>query len=448
MALLRVPNFDRQGLFQSLNKLLGQAKTEAPDNLQPLLGMIMVDIKNFTSINRVYDFKHGDLLLYFVFQRLAEYTASKDCVFRVGSDEFAVIVPQLESSGRIVLEANNLLDTLRQPYEWQGQEISVDVSLGCIAMSAVGTTAERLLSSAEHMLQRAKLENHSICFGTDSEAERDDSTWLLEQDLLRAMHNNELDMVFQPKMDLQSGTPTHAEALLRWEHPERGYISPDFLVEMVARLNREFELTKWVLHTALRRIKQWPDRWGLNGVAVNIPANIVQHADFCQLVDDSLHIWQVQPRQLTLEITENAIMENQQASFSNLDYLKGRGVKISIDDFGTGYSSLQYFKTIPATELKIDQSFVLNMADNNDDRNIAESIIQLAHRFGLKVVAEGVEDGEVLRELKDLGCDYAQGYFISRPLSHERYCEWLAGYQVNREQGTGNREQGTMNNEQ
>lgn len=423
MALLRVPDSNRPALFTALNSTI-----EASKSREGLVGLILLDIKHFTSINRVYDFSCGDLLLFSLFQRLTEHAEDVNHLHRLGNDEFALIIPRLENSGQIVLEANAVLESARQPYEWRRQEISLDVNVGCIALSADVATGERLLSGAEHLLQRAKLENRSICYGQETQADDDNSAWLLEQDLLRAMHNNELDMVFQPKIDLHSGGPAHAEALLRWRHPDQGDISPAFLVQMVNRLNRDFELTKWALHTALRRVKQWPGRWGTNGVAVNIPANIVHHPDFCQLVEDSLHIWRVKPQQLTLEITENAIMENKLASFANLDHLKRMGIGISIDDFGTGYSSLEYFKTIPATELKIDQSFVLNMAANHDDRNIAQLIIQLAHRFGLTVVAEGVEHSEVLDQLRELGCDYAQGFFISHPLSHDKYCEWLEQY--------------------
>lgn len=424
MALLRVPDSNRPELFRALN-----SSVEAAKNRKLLIGLILVDIKNFTSVNRVYDFSCGDLLLFSIFQRLTAHARETHCLHRLGNDEFALIFPELETRGQIVVEASSILEKLRQPYEWRQQEINVDVNLGCIVLPAATTTGEGLLSSAENLLQRAKLENRSVCYGQESQADEQNSLWLLEQDLLRAMHGNHLDMVFQPKIDLHSGAPAHAEALLRWRHPDQGYISPSFLIEMISRLNRDFELTKWALHTALRRLKQWPEPWGMNGVAVNIPANIVHNPDFCPLVEDSLHLWRVKPEQLTLEITENAIMENKQSSFDNLDYLKRSGIKISIDDFGTGYSSLEYFKNIPATELKIDQSFVLNMAANHDDRNIAQLIIQLAHRFGLKVVAEGVEHGKVLEELRELGCDYAQGYFISYPISHEKYCEWLQQYQ-------------------
>jgi len=425
LALLSVPACDRTGLFQSLNQYLGVAKSK-----QCHIGLILLDIKNFTSVNRVYDFKYGDLILYFMSERLVKNAKGPACLFRLGSDEFALIVPELGNASEIVVEANHILDQMRQPFFWRDQEINVDVNVGCIALKADRTNVEQLLSSSEHLLQRAKMESRPLCYATEAQHESEDFIWQLEQELIHALHNNELQMVYQPKINLHTGEPSHAEALMRWHHPTKGPISPSYLVEMITRLSREFELTKWALHTALRRVKDWPDLWGGNGVAVNIPANIVHHPDFRRLVEDSLILWKVKPHQLTLEITENAILEDQQAGYSNLDYLKSRGINISIDDFGTGYSSLQYFKTIPATELKIDQSFVLNMAANDGDRNIAQLIIELAHRFGLKVVAEGVEHEEVLEELKRLGCDYAQGYYISYPLPAGEYVRWLKEYQI------------------
>ncbi|GAB1256548.1 hypothetical protein NBRC116494_10500 [Aurantivibrio plasticivorans] len=423
MALLSVPPSDRFGLFKSLGDYV-----LASNKAGVCVGLLLVDIKNFTSVNRVFDFKYGDLVLYFMSQRLAECVDHANCFYRVGSDEFAIIVPALSNPSEIVIEANSVLDKLRMPFFWQDKEINVDVNMGCIALPADRTSPEELLSSCEHLLQRAKLENRTLCYATESQHGDDDDIWQLEQELLGALHNNELTMVFQPKIDLNTGKPTHAEALLRWTHPTRGAIAPSFLVDMIARLSREFELTKWVLHTALRQVNQWPTDWGANGVAVNIPANIVHHPDFRQLVEDAIRLWRIEPSQLTLEITESAIFEDQQGGYNNLSYLKGRGIEISIDDFGTGYSSLQYFKTIPATELKIDQSFVLNMANSQGDRNIAQLIIDLAHRFGLRVVAEGVETIDVLDELRRLGCDYAQGFFISRPVSSNDYATWLSEY--------------------
>lgn len=424
MPLQRVPDSNRPALFQAINATLAEAKQR-----NCYVGLVLVDIKNFTSVNRVFNYSHGDVILFLLNERLKQIAGRDDCVFRYGSDEFALILPYLESGSNIVLQASRILDQVREPYLWHEREFSFDVNLGCIALPAVGTTADELLGSAEHLLQKAKKDKRSMAFDTQVQRQDDDYVWILEQDLLRALHNNELALQFQPKIDLASGRPIHAEALLRWHHPSKGTIATSFIIEMIARLNREFELTKWVLNAALRQMMGWSGKWGENGVAINIPANLVHHPEFRQLVDDAVHLWKVKPQQLTLEITETAIIEDEQAGFNNLAYFKDRGIGVSIDDFGTGYSSLEYFKSIPATELKIDQSFVINMAHSSDDYNIARLIIDLAHRFNLKVVAEGVESGSALHKLKQLGCDYAQGFFISKPISSESYDHWLQTYE-------------------
>lgn len=424
MALQQVPSVDRLGLFKALNHYLALA---APN--KTYMGLILVDVKNFTAVNRVFNYGHGDVVLFSLQQRLKEIADAENCVYRVGNDEFALILPSLESGASVVLKGNAVLEHVREPYLWNGQEFSFDAHIGCIALPADTTKPDQLLSGGERLLQKAKREQHSLGFATEVQNQEDDFVWMLEQDLLQALHNNELSLHFQPKIEVATGKPVPAEALLRWQHPEKGNISPSFIIEMITRLNREFELTKWVLSSALRQLKSWPTKWGEGGVAVNIPANLVHHPEFRQLVDDSLHLWQVKPEQLTLEITENAIVEDKQAGFNNLTYFKGQGINVSIDDFGTGFSSLEYFKSIPATELKIDKSFVINMSENSDDYNITKLIIDLAHRFKLRVVAEGVESMEALVKLKALGCNYAQGYFISKSLTADDYSAWLNTYE-------------------
>jgi len=185
------------------------------------------------------------------------------------------------------------------------------------------------------------------------------------------------------------------------------------------------DLTKFVINFALRQLTKWPQQYGEMGVAVNIPANIIHHQMMHDIIADAISIWGINPACLTLEITESAVIVDQESSFRNLQSLRDTGVRISIDDFGTGYSSLQYFKHIPADELKIDKSFVMPMAYDTDNLNIINLIIQLAHSFNIQVVAEGVEDEKSLQLLEKLGCDYAQGYHILRPVPNDDFVAWL-----------------------
>ena len=212
---------------------------------------------------------------------------------------------------------------------------------------------------------------------------------------------------------------------MRWFHPERGPVRPDIFIGMAERIGKIEDLTWFALNTSLRQLREWPiDGYPFN-VAINVTPQIVQKEEFSQLVANALEVWDVDPGQLTVEVTETALMDKPEASFRTLNALKDRGVRISIDDFGTGYSSLAYFKNIPATELKIDRSFVFKMLDNPGDRRIVQTVIDLAHNFGLKVVAEGIENSETHAALVAMGCDSAQGYHYSKPLSHADLCRWL-----------------------
>ncbi|HEY9135941.1 MAG TPA: EAL domain-containing protein, partial [Pseudomonadales bacterium] len=249
-----------------------------------------------------------------------------------------------------------------------------------------------------------------------------------EGELHDALTKNTMELFYQPKVDLRSGKPTHAEALVRWTSPSSGPISPLIFVPIIEQIGRMEDLTKWAVNTALRQLKEWPSLWGDLSVAVNVCPSLVDDPELLSFVSNAITIWDVDPSRLTLEITEGSIIQDPESSFSNLSNIKNKGVKISIDDFGTGYSSLAYFKNIPANELKIDKSFVFHMLENEGDKHITHVISDLAHKFNLSVVAEGVETKEILYALIDAHCDYAQGFYFSKPLPQGQFIEWLNKY--------------------
>ena len=216
-----------------------------------------------------------------------------------------------------------------------------------------------------------------------------------------------------------------AEALIRWENKERGFIRPDIFIPIAEQSGQIQDITWWSLNTALRHAMEWPKPWKPLKVAVNISAKILKDLAFVDSVRSALSVWGVSPEQLILEITESALMEDTSRSFITLEELKAIGVGISIDDFGTGYSSMAYFKNIPANELKIDQSFVFHMLSNAMDQHVVNTIIELAHGFDLKVVAEGIENVETFEALKELNCDVAQGYHVARPMPQKEFIQWL-----------------------
>lgn len=280
------------------------------------------------------------------------------------------------------------------------------------------------LARAESSLTRVKQGNAleiDALIGEEDDAQEET---VLEQHFSEALYDNAFDLYFQPKVDLQTGRVSSAEALIRWHLPGYGAVSPERVVQLAEAAGQTYELTRWVVNRALRAMREWRDTVALP-VAVNVPAGLVNSPDLANMLHGALSIWGVEPSMLTVEVTEGAVIEDKEAGFDNLQLLRELGMGLSIDDFGTGYSSLSYFKHIPATEIKIDQSFVRRILNDPQDRALVGIIIEIAHLFDFSVVAEGVEDVETLQCLRELGCDIAQGYLYSRPLPEQELLDWL-----------------------
>jgi diguanylate cyclase (GGDEF)-like protein len=414
-----------RGYFaQALSELIRSAKND-----DRMMAVLMVDLQRFSRVNRLYGYEVGDTFLKEIHGRLLEFSPSGAVVARVGNDEFAIALTQLPNINLLTLAANKVLRIIEQSLSINGHQHSFSANIGTAVFPDHGTDAEDLMLAADRALAEAKKSNVQVVFSETAES-LSAGNWDMERALHKAIEDNDLEFNFQPKVDLRTGKPSQVEALLRWRHEEKGDISPELFVPIAEQSGKLVELTRWVLNNALRCSREWPGKWGALSVAVNISAHHVHYSELSDLVNGALRIWGKLPESLILEITESAIMEDKESAFANLSSIKDTGVKISIDDFGTGYSSLEYFKTIPANELKIDKSFVANMFNDPADQNIVEVIITLAHKFGLSVVAEGVEDQRTLRKLTEMGCDYAQGYYLSRPLPQEEFMDWLENYQA------------------
>jgi len=274
-------------------------------------------------------------------------------------------------------------------------------------------------------LSQVKLEGVQRIEDVLSEDGGDSTLGRVEQSLVEALQDNAFELYYQPKVELLTGTLKGAECLLRWQSPEGEFVSPDLIVEWAESAGRSYELTKWVVHKTLRQLREWQDTLDI-GLALNIPATLAGDPDLPALLRDAIGIWGVDPARVTVELTERAFIEDKQSGYDNLLKLGELGVNISIDDFGTGYSSLSYFKHIPATELKIDKSFIDSMLVDTQDMELVKIIINIAHQFGMTVVAEGVEDSESLHSLRELGCDIAQGYYLAKPLPADEFEAWAA----------------------
>ena len=414
-----LPEIERALFIRALTHSVDAAREDSSN-----LGLLLIDLTNLSRINHHHGYRTGDLMLAASYRELLGVSKLPDTVFRVGSHRFAFILPALANPAFIALALNRVTRLLEGELFVDTGMVSVDLKVGVTVNRGGHRDAMAMLALAEASLTHVKMGgDHRIeaLLAEDSVGEAD---YQLEQRFARALRDNDFDMHFQPKVDLATGRVDSAEALLRWSPDGGDPVSPEMVVELADAAGRAYELTKWVVHRSMRQLKDWQGALDV-GLAINIHAGLVGNPDLSSLVRDAIAIWGVEPGKVALEITEGAIIEDKESGFDNLLKLKSLGLKLSIDDFGTGYSSLSYFKHIPAQELKIDKSFVRTMMVDSQDLELVKIMIRIAHQFGMKVVAEGVEDLAVMQRLRELGCDYIQGYFFSRPLPAAEFEAWM-----------------------
>jgi EAL domain-containing protein (putative c-di-GMP-specific phosphodiesterase class I) len=351
-----------------------------------------------------------------------------DSVFRVGSHRFAYILQDLGNPAYIALALNRVERLLGGELHRDSELLGVDVKTGIVINREGVREAMAMLALAEASLANAKMGGSRRIEDVLAEESEEPGNLRLEQQLTEALQDNAFELYFQPKVEIATGRVRSVEALLRWQAPDGAYVSPEVIVDWAHASGYSYDLTKWVVHRSLRQVKAWQGTLDL-GIAVNVPANLAGDPDLPAMLHDAIAIWGVPPGKVTVEITESAVMEDKQSGYDNLLRIKAMGVNISIDDFGTGFSSLSYFKHIPASELKIDKSFVDSMLVDEQDLELVKIILHIGHQFGLQVVAEGVEDRDSLDMLRSLGCDYVQGYHVSPPLRPEDFESWLAAWQ-------------------
>ncbi|MHB8471413.1 MAG: putative bifunctional diguanylate cyclase/phosphodiesterase [Gammaproteobacteria bacterium] len=393
---------------------------------QRSLGLLLVDLQRFRSVNSAFGYDAGDHLLRCFAERLILIRRRNDSVGRLDGDQFALLMPGIMNGAHASLAANKLLAALQEPFEIAGRSIKIDVSMGLAIFPEHAVSAASLVQNAELALARARADN-APCHLYEAVAANEETVLLqIESELRETLEQGGLALYFQPKIALEHGELCGAEALMRWRHVERGLILPDVFIPLAEQTQLMLPLTLWSLNNTLRECAGWLTKSRDLSVAVNLSANVLNTPDVPGLIEQALRFWGVAPAQLMLEVTESAMMRDPVRSLETLHQLAAMGVGLSIDDFGTGYSSLAYMKCLPVHELKIDKSFVLNMANNKNDRMIVKSIIDLAHNFGMKVTAEGVEDNATLQQLADMGCDRAQGYFIAMPMPGGDLIHWVA----------------------
>ncbi len=392
------------------------------------LALLLVDIRQFGRINMKHGYSAGDRVLQTVANALKQVCREGDQIARIGDDQFALILSAVMNPGHVELAAHKLQRLLDMPVQLDQERVRCSVHMGIALYPDHARGVFELLSAADEAQRRARVTDQLYCVARGHDNEEFSENWDIEMALEDAIKKSELRVYFQPKLSLATGKPVGAEALVRWENDFRGLVMPGEFIPIAESSGFIGPMTDWMLNSALRLAAEWEHPWGEQEVSVNIPTQILARPDFVDTVMSARELWRSDNSRLCIEIVEQSFIENIDDAFSKLKQLQDEGVRISIDDFGTGYSSLAYFRDIPADELKIDQSFVFGLLKDRNNANIVELIVDLAHRFNLSVVAEGVEDARTLSALKNVQCDVAQGYFIAKPMPAEEYHRWLANY--------------------
>ena len=380
--------------------------------------VVFVDLDNFKLVNDSYSHAIGDRLLTVVAERIHRHLPSGAVAGRIGGDEFTILATRLKSRDDIAWLAEQLIESLSKPFLIDGYEIVLSASIGVAAFPLDGYEASTLLTNADAAMYSAKQEERNT-FRFYSPRMRADANrrLLLLTDLRRALEENQLRLLFQPSIAFADNHLAGAEALVRWEHPERGLIMPGEFVPLAETLGLIRHIDEWVLDNVCQQVAQW-NRSGLRTprIAVNISASWFSHPEFVQQITRALEHHGVQARQIMLEITESTILRLGEATRRTMSALHGLGLAVAIDDFGTGYSSLAYLKLPAVAFLKVDRSFVDELPESAEDASIVQAMMVMARSLGLAVIAEGVETEQQHAFLKHVGCEEGQGYLYSRPI--------------------------------
>ncbi|MEK6453710.1 EAL domain-containing protein [Caldifermentibacillus hisashii] len=404
--------------------------TETVDNLiidrvHKKFAVLFIDIDRFKLINDSFGHYVGDMVIGIIANRLKSLLTDDIFIGRFAGDKFTVILRKELDAKQIMILANKILLSISEPLDYEGHEFAISASIGVSYYPDDGKDTETILRNADTAMNRAKKYggNQIIFFASEMNVQIK-YKFELENYLRRAIEKNELFLLYQPVVDLQTGRINGSEALIRWNHPNLGLISPMEFIPIAEETGLIHEIGKWVLMEGCRQNQEWFDRgYDELFISINVSARQFLHPTFVEHLHGSLQNSGMDPKKLHLELTETGMIDNVEKSIAIMKEIQNLGVKISIDDFGTGYSSLSYLKNLPIDTLKIDRSFINNFKSETVDYSIVKAIITMGNGLSVKVVAEGVETYEQLIELKKMNCDYAQGYYIEKPVHPDRFIE-------------------------
>lgn len=399
------------------NERLAQALAKARRNGQQV-ALLFLDLDRFKNINDSLGHAFGDQVLKIVAERLGRQVRSTDTVARLGGDEFLVIAENVADSQNAANLAQKILDMFGQPVEIQTQELSVTASIGVSMFPSDGSDSEELLKCADVAMYGSKKSGgNSFQFYSPDMNAHTHELLMLERDIARAVKEDQFAMYYQPQIDLQTGRLVGIEALVRWQHPQKGLLNPLDFIPLAEETGLIVSLGKWILQASCQQLRNWRNAgYDPGRICVNISGRQFRHGTLIALIDEVLESTGLDATELELEITESVIMEDVEETFTTFASLQERGIRLSIDDFGTGYSSLNYLKRFPISKFKIDRSFIEDITTDANDAAIASTIVALAKSLNVAVIAEGIETEEQLRLLEKMGCRQGQGYFFSKPL--------------------------------
>ena len=409
--LTKLPNLVR--FMERLQLELAQAKRH-----KRKLAVVYLDLDSFKFVNDSWGHATGDRLLQSLALRLKRRLRQCDTVARISGDEFVILMPEVRQTDDMSGIAQKLLSIVRDPFKLEERTIQISASVGIATYPEDGEDGDTLLRNADAAVNRAKdLGRNTFQLCTPELTAKAVERLALQNGLQLALDQNEFVLHYQPLVSLVSGRIVGFEALVRWQHPQKGLIMPGAFIPVAEETGLILSLGEWVLSEACRQLKAW-QRTGLDlRIAVNFSARQFQERHLVHTVARALSDAGLEPRHLEVEITESIAMEGAEVVVANLNLLRSMGVGIAIDDFGTGYSSMSYLKRYPVTSLKIDRSFVTDLPDNSADAGIVRAIVEMAHGSRLSVTAEGVETKDQFLRLQQCGCDEMQGYWVSRPMT-------------------------------
>jgi len=417
-VLTDLPN--RMLLFERLERAIENARRD-----KGITALLLMDLDRFKDINDTFGHHFGDMVLKQIAVRLRNLLHSSDTLARLGGDEFGVVLTRVSDAGDVTAVARKILDSLEQPFAIEGHLLEVSTSIGIALYPAHGADVRTLVRRADVAMYTAKEANVGYAFHNEEHESHSPEQLALTVEMRSAMEHDEFALYYQPKLHLGSGLMTRAEVLIRWNHPKRGLLAPAAFIPIAERTGLIKPLTDWIIDRMLKQCRAWHDAGAPVHVAVNVSAKSLQEQTLPVKFQAALDKWNIDPRFVKVEITESSIMADPAHALAITSMLQSMGIRISLDDFGTGFSSLTNLRQLPIDELKIDKSFVMGMTASEADTTIVRTMVDLAHNLGKQVCAEGVEDELTWRRLGEMGCDLAQGYWISKPLPAEDFLAWL-----------------------